>query len=169
VHRFGFRSILLFFVVLSPFAHAQNANDVSSTLIVNRVATPAGGKETSEPAKTAKPGDMLEYVAEYRNTGKAPAKKLEATLPIPSGTEYVPDSAKPAGAWASLDGNTFEPVPLKRKVKQPDGKLIEELVPYAEYRFLRWPAQDLPAGQSLKYSARAKLPAEPATTGTPTK
>jgi len=169
VHRFGFRSLLLFFVVISPFARAQSADDVSSTLVVNRVVTQADGKETKEPAKTAKPGDLLEYVAEYRNTGKTPAKKLEATLPIPSGTEYVPDSAKPAGAWASLDGNTFEPMPLKRKVKQTDGKLVEELIPYVEYRFLRWPAQDLPAGQSLKYSVRAKLPAEPATTGTPTK
>lgn len=161
--------VALFVAAVAQLAHAQSANEVSSTLTVNHVVAQPDGKEVSEPAKTAKPGDVLEYIAEYRNSGSGTAKKLEATLPIPLGTEYIPNSANPAGALASVDGTIFEPAPLKRKVKQADGTLVEQPVPLAEYRFIRWQPQDLPAGKSLKYSARAKMstdaPAPPSAPG----
>lgn len=149
--------LLVFLGVIGSPALGQSVSDVTSTLIVSRIVVQPDGKEASEPAKTAKPADVLEYIAEYRNSGSRAATRLEATLPIPSGTEYVPDSAKPATAMASLDGVTFDVIPLKRKVKQPDGKIAEQLVPYAEYRFLRWPPRDLATGNSVTYTARAKV------------
>lgn len=160
---------LFFISFCAAPSFAQDTGDVVSILTVSRVVTGQDGKEARAPAATAKPGDVLEYVAEYRNTGKAPAKKLEATLPIPAGTDYVPDSASPAGASASLDGTKFEPVPLKRKVKQPDNKVVEQLVPYVEYRFIRWPPQDLGTGKSLKYSARAKMTVDAPPAASPAK
>lgn len=169
MQRFSFSTYLFFLSVFAAPVFAQSANEVASTLTVNRVVAQPDGKEVRESATTAKPGDVLEYVAEYRNTGKAPVKKLEATLPIPVGTDYVADSANPAGAWASLDGTKFEPMPLKRKVKQPDGKVVEQLVPYVEYRFIRWPPQDLGTGKSLSYSAKAKMTADTAPAASPAK
>lgn len=115
------------------------------------------GKEALEPADQAKPGDVIDYTAEYRNNSAKPISALEATIPVPAGTEYVADSAKPAPNKASLNGEKYEAIPLKRKVKHADGKEVEELVPFKEYRFLRWSAPAIDAGKSQKYSLRVKV------------
>ena len=144
-------------------AWAQPAGDLASDLKVHRVAIAGDGKELIEPALSAKPGDVLEYTVAYR--GKSAVRRLEATLPIPSGTEYLASSVEPAGAQASVDGAVFAAIPLKRKVRQADGKEVEQLVPYAEYRFLRWPPQDLAAGAVAKVSARVRLTTDTAPAG----
>ena len=146
--------------VIAHIALAQGSGDVASTLYVKRISVNAEGKEVAEQARSAKPGDVLEYVADYTNRGKNTAKSLEATLPIPAGTEYLPDSARPAPSLASADGTTFLQLPLKRKVRQADGTLVEQPLPYAQYRFLRWPARDLGAGKNLLYSTRVKVLAD---------
>ena len=61
--------------------------------------------------------------------------KLVATLPIPEGLEYLPKTVRPAPALASLDGKTFAPMPLKRKVRLADGREVEREVAASEYRF----------------------------------
>ena len=86
--------------------------------------------------------------------------QLAATLPIPDGTEFVSNSTLPAGVLASTDGIHFAAVPLTRKTLLADGKLVEKPIPYGEYRVLRWPSQDLPAGKSLQVVARARLSTE---------
>jgi uncharacterized repeat protein (TIGR01451 family) len=143
-------------VVLSLCAIAH-ADDIQSSLRVSRVVAQTSGTEEYQAAASARPGDLLEYVAQYRNTSTHPIKQLTPTLPIPIGMEYVPDSAQPAGVLASIDGNNFSPVPLKRRVVDAGGKLVDELVPYRDYRFLRWPAQDLGAGKTLQVGARARM------------
>jgi uncharacterized repeat protein (TIGR01451 family) len=154
-------TLFLSLLAVTVLASAQGTGDVTSTLSVTRIVVGKDGKETRTGADSAKPGDVLEYVAEYRNTGKSPARKLEATLPIPSGTELLAATARPAEVRASLDGAKFEPVPLKRKVKRADGSMAEEPVPYSEYRFLRWAPRDLAAGRSARFSARVRLVTEP--------
>ncbi len=52
-------------------------------------------------------------------------KGLQATLPIPSQTEFIAGTARPARAKASLDGLAFADMPLKRTVTR-DGKPVEE-------------------------------------------
>jgi uncharacterized repeat protein (TIGR01451 family) len=125
-----------------------------------KVATQPDGKEALVAADAAKPGEVIEYKATYQNKGNAPLRRLEATLPVPVGTEVLPSSVRPANAKASLDGSNFQPIPLKRKVKQADGREVEQLVPYAEYRFLRWSVGTLEAGKELVYVARVKVNAE---------
>jgi hypothetical protein len=56
-----------------------------------------------------------------------------------------------------LDGQRFEPMPIKRTVKQADGKEILQDVPLAQYRALRWQVEQLDAGKSANFSARAKV------------
>lgn len=140
----------------------QASADLVSTLSVTRAAVAASGKEVNEPASTAKPGDVLEYTVDYRNSGKSAVRQLQATLPVPAGTEFILNSARPSGAMASLDGVQFENIPLKKRTQQADGKVVEQLVPYAQYRFLRWPAQDLAAGKNVAYVAQAKVSQDPA-------
>jgi uncharacterized repeat protein (TIGR01451 family) len=160
------RSLILL-CVMSVCALAQAAGDLTTTLRVSRIVVLEDGTESHQSAAAAKPGDVLEYVAEYYNSSTHVIRQLAATLPIPAGTEYVPSSALPSGALASTDGSTFAPLPLTRKAVQSNGKLVDQPIPYREYRFLRWPAQDLPAGKTLQVGARAKLSTEPKTVATP--
>jgi len=115
------------------------------------------GKEVMSPAKQAAPGDIVQYTAVYKNTDKSPVKQVFATVPIPAGTEYVSGTAVPAGATASTDGTNFSAIPLKRMVKNGEGKLVEQEVPISEYRALRWSIGDLAGGESRTVSARVKI------------
>jgi len=109
------------------------------------------------PAEKAKPGDVLEYVAAYHNQSKHGVSGLKATLPVPQGLVFIADSPRPRHALASLDGKLFQKIPLKRRVKQSDGSWKQVLVPFEEYRFLRWNIGRLDAGATEKVSARMRL------------
>jgi uncharacterized repeat protein (TIGR01451 family) len=132
---------------------------VAVELTANRV-TKQQGKEVLVAAAEAKPGELIEYRALYRNDGASEAKGLLATLPIPRGTQYVAGSALPRGVQASLDGRTFAAVPLKRTVKTPDGRTVVQEVPVSEYRALRWSLGALPSRNQRTVSARVRV--EPA-------
>ena len=149
-------------LLFGPSTIAQQANviaakPVEATLSVFQVGKGADGKEALLPADKASPGDTLEYEAVYKSNSKSAVKSLTATLPLPIGTSYVPGSAKPANAQASVDGKTFAAIPLKTMDKTADGKPLERLVLYSEYRALRWALGDLPANEKLTVSARARL------------
>lgn len=142
---------------LAIAAGASARADVASQLSAVKVSVGADGKDVFAPAPSVKPGELIEYRVDYRNKGDESARALEVTLPIPVGLEYLPSSAQPAGARASLDGKAYQAVPLKRMVKGTDGKEIEQLIPVAEYRFLRWSASDLGAGKTARYTARMRV------------
>lgn len=115
------------------------------------------GKEVLQNADTAKPGDILEEVATYTNASKSILRQFEPTLPVPTNTELQIASVKPSNAKASIDGKNFAVLPLKRKLRQPNGVEIEQNIPLSEYRFLRWPSGDLAAEKSVVVSARFKV------------
>ena len=141
------------------------AEPLSATLEAHKVIRAADGKEQFVAASEAKPGDLLEYRATYKNVSAKPLRAVMATLPVPaSGVEYLLSSASPAGAQASINGAQFAPAPLQRLVKLPDGTQQQQLVPAADYRFLRWPLGDLPAGASNTVSARVRVIGEPTLT-----
>jgi uncharacterized repeat protein (TIGR01451 family) len=143
-------------------AHAQSlaqapSSSLSSELTAHRVALREDGREALESAQTVKPGDLVQYAVTFKNTTKAPLTNIAATLPIPRGTDFVAATVKPEGAMASVDGVRFEPMPLKRKVQQADGRWIEVAVPLSEYRSLRWPARTLSAGEQFSASLRVRV------------
>jgi uncharacterized repeat protein (TIGR01451 family) len=140
----------------APGAFAQQANALETRLEARKVVATADGKEAYAPADQARPGDVIEYVATYRNTTRQPVRNLDATLPIPAETEFLPDTDKPAGARASLDGTTWGAMPLKRTVKR-DGRDVEEAVPARDYRFLRWHTDTLGAEKSAAFTARVRV------------
>ena len=141
-------------------ANVSNAQAKSEPLIVTLARQKvilSDGKESLHSAEVARPGDILEEVATYSNRSSAPLKSLQATLPIPPSTELLIASIKPTGAKASLDGNEFSNLPLKRRVKQANGVEIELAVPISEYRYLRWYPGELLPGKSLVFTARFKV------------
>jgi uncharacterized repeat protein (TIGR01451 family) len=132
--------------------------EVKVVLVANKIVA-ANGVEHKQSADTAKPGDVIEYVAEYKNPDKSAVADVMATLPVPAGMEYIPQSAAPVPVMASTDGVNYAPVPLKRNVRGADGKMVEQLVPYSEYRSLRWSLGDLAGGMSKWVKARMKVKA----------
>ena len=57
--------------------------EIESTLTAKRVEIDADKKEKLLEAKSAKPGEVIEYQVTYTNKGKTPVRDLFATLPIP--------------------------------------------------------------------------------------
>jgi uncharacterized repeat protein (TIGR01451 family) len=147
---------LIALLAFATLASAQPAGPVQTRLEASKVERAADGSERLVPAQAARPGDVIEYTATYRNTGEQPVRDLDATLPIPSDTEFVAGSDKPAGAMASLDGRAFAAMPLKRRVTR-GGKTVEEDVPLREYRYLRWRVARLGGGKSVSFDARVKV------------
>ena len=125
------------------------------------------GKEVFQDAATARPGEILEEIATYTNKSRSTLKSLVATLPVPANTELVAGSAKPGNAMASVDGNEFATLPLKRKVRQQNGGEIDLPIPVSEYRYLRWYPGDLAAEKSLVFSARFQVANTTATVASP--
>ena len=142
--------------------------DVEAVLTQKKVTIGADKKEILSDASAAKPGEVIEYQVTYTNKAKTVSSNVLGTLPIPEGTEYVGGSAKPAGTVkASLGDGKYAAIPLKRKVKLPDGKEVEKDVPLYEYKSLQWSLGDLAAGKSVVVTARVRVadltPSVPAT------
>ena len=138
-------------------AAAQSKGDVQISLLARKVKADAEGKEQLIAADTARPGEVIQYDAVYRNTSRKAVLNLAPTLPIPAGMEFVAESALPVPAQASLDGRTFAPFPLVRKIQRPDGRIEEVPVPVSEYRALRWNVGELNADATTRIIARARL------------
>lgn len=140
------------------FVAAAPAARLNVDLSVYKVSTRPDGQEWVEPAVHVVPGDLLEYRAVYRNAGDRTARDTWATLPVPP-ADVVYESAThlPPPLQASLDGKSFESLPIKRTVVRPNGVREEQLVPVHEFRALRWRLGDLPPGKSAMISARMRL------------
>lgn len=136
---------------------ANGGGPLDVRLTAAKIARGVDGKEIAQPATTAKPGEVIEYRAVYSNKGKGKLTNVEATLPVPSGLEYSANTAVPAPVYASVDGTLFAPAPLKRKVRQADGREVDQEIPASEYRSLRWKLGDISAGENAAVSARMRL------------
>ncbi len=136
---------------------AKPAAEPVDIKLERKKVTVVEGKDVLGSASLAKPGDVIEEVATYTNLSKKNTRRLEATLPVPQYTEPVLASILPANAKASTNGTTFATIPLKKKVRQANGVMIEQPVPLAEYRFLRWSAIELAPEQKFVASARFRL------------
>lgn len=142
-------------VLLAPAVVHADAG-VTVALTAQKV-TESNGHELLVAAEKAKPGEVLEYRAVYRNGGTRDVRDLVATLPLPQGVELLAKTANPPATLASLDGRTFAPVPLTRTERTADGRTVTRDVPLAEYRALRWSIGTLGAKQSCIVAARVRI------------
>jgi uncharacterized repeat protein (TIGR01451 family) len=159
-----FAALLLCATVLFQGAEvaAQSNPKIEGVMEQYRIERTADGKEARVLALNVRPGETLEYALRYTNKGETAVNQLVVTLPIPQGLELLSQSDAPRAPQASTDGVVFKEVPLKRSVKQTDGREVLESVPLSEYRALRWQIGQLPAGKSIEFAARAKVDASPA-------
>ena len=140
----------------SPRAQTPTG-DLAISLHARKVVKQADGQERLLPAERAFPGEVIQYDALYLNKSAKPLQNVSPTLPIPNGMVFVPESATPAPAEASLDGRTFEPIPLKRKGTLPTGEEREQEVPPTQYRALRWHLGEMAGGGRATVTARTQL------------
>lgn len=137
-------------------AQPAGVSPVSAQLVQKLITAASDGKEVLSDVTQVKPGDRLHYELTYSNAGASAVKGLVATLPIPAGTSYQPDTALPPPATVSADGVQFGKPPLKRQVER-NGKVVEETVPPHEYKALRWFIGDLAANGSVTVKARVEV------------
>lgn len=145
------------------------AQPVRVELVSLLVGQDAKGQETLTPTTDAarpRPGDLLSWKATAINTLKNSVSNLALTIPIPATTTYLNGSAtlKIGGAVVkpsfSLDGKTFAPAPLKRKVSVTKNGLSttqEVVVPPNEYRAVRWTLPTLAAGSQVQAEVRTSV------------
>lgn len=160
VRNFAFALLLLqmnFAHAEGPLAAASHVKSAVDVVLQQFKVTHQDGIEKLKPVEHIKPGELIQYQATYSNVSTNAVHQLLATLPIPSETEYLPGTAKPAGVMASVDGTTYAPVPLRKKVLLANGKTVEQVIPVSEYRSLRWTIGDLNAGQKTSVYARVRL------------
>lgn len=129
---------------------------VTSKLEVRQLLT-VSGHEQLKPATSARPGDLLQYRADYTNSGDQPAGHLLASLPVPAGTSLMTAGIAPAGAQASQDGTHFAPMPLMHDVTGKDGKVRQEPVPMSAIRALRWDLGTLAPKQTRSVQIRVHV------------
>ncbi len=147
---------LLMLVATAWMPAAWAAPVVTSKLEVRQLVI-ASGHEQLKPATAARPGDLLQYRANYTNSGDQPAGHLLASLPVPAGTSLLASGIDPAGAQASLDGTHFEPMPLMHQVTGKDGKVRQEPVPMSAIRALRWDLGTLAPRQTRSVQIRVHV------------
>jgi uncharacterized repeat protein (TIGR01451 family) len=146
------------FVNAEQIAGAANKQEaLKVTLTASKVQKDAKGKEVFLKADKVKPGEVIEYRASYANVSQANLSGVMATLPVPKGMVYIDKTANPMAVMATVDNVKFEPVPLKRQVKDKSGKEMSQVVPIAEYRALRWSLGDIQVGKVLTVSARMSV------------
>jgi uncharacterized repeat protein (TIGR01451 family) len=127
---------------------------VTVNLTQSKVARGEKGGEKLVEASSVKPGDTLEYKATYTNVSSKPVTGVLAVMPIPEGLEYQANSSRPSiNALVATKDARFAREPLSRRL--PDGRV--ELVPYNEYRQVRWEIGSIPPGGVVEVYARAKV------------
>ena len=136
----------------------KNENSAVTIELKQFTVTQQGAKEILEGTTTVKPGDVIEYQATYHNRDKTPVNGLVATLPIPVGMEYLPQSGKKnSPTLAATEDQKYESIPLVKNVKTKDGLLKKETISFADYRGVRWNIGTLKAGEDAKVLVRARV------------
>ena len=143
--RFSVAAAVVVFLVTLPVLAAGDSG-LAGTLEAFRVVINQDGTEIFEAADNARPKDLIEYRLTYKNEGDGPIRNVYITDPIPSGTQYVVESATDpteGQVTFSIDGgNTYTEWPVLIKKKMSDGteKVVEATPDMVTH--IRWVVKD---------------------------
>lgn len=167
IRRIGIIAAVAFVLALAgAAAHAaDDSKGKSDPLVVTmdafQVTKDAAGKEALVKTEKIEPRQVIEYVLTSRNVSKAALAKVTLLGPIPENTSYIAKSATQAKGLVpvfSIDkGKTFQPEPVKYKVKLPDGKEAEKVATPDMYTHVRWMVGSIKAGDSTKLRYRVSV------------
>jgi uncharacterized repeat protein (TIGR01451 family) len=125
------------------------------------VVTDDTGREQLKKTDSAAPGETIEYLLTYHNTGKEPLSALAVNGPIPPNTLFIQNSNAtkvPHEFKVSIDhGKTWEFEPVRRKQKK-NGKDVWVTIPPSEYTNVQWAAKKpIGPGEIQKYRYRITI------------
>src|SRR5438876_9441274 len=127
------------------------------------VVDTAGGARNTRlvPARSAAPGEIVEYAVTYVNRGDEAATDAIIDDPIPRGSTYVANSASGDGAeitFSSDGGKSFATaVKLTYQIRLPSGAVEKRVATPAEYTHVRWKLKRVPPGATGKVAFRVKV------------
>ena len=161
-----------------PGVHSESPIQVQLTQRAVWANSPAASASSSAvPLQYVRPGNVVEYHARYTNTGPD-AVRVQALLPVPAHTEYLANSARSSGNFtvhAAAGNGAFAAEPLQQSIVNGQHQTIHTLVPYVQYRAIRWQLGLLPPGKSEWVALRVRVAQEtpsklplPVTTSTST-
>ncbi len=106
-----------------------------------------------------KPGEVLRYEIEYVNKGNDTATDVEFEHPVPSGMEYIPESAEGGEVLFSIDqGETYQTPPVKYEI-EVNGIMEEKIATPSMYTNIKWIYdKDIEVDESaiVKFTAKVK-------------
>jgi len=76
-----------------PLLASASGGNLIGSLEAFRVIVADDGQENFLPADEAQPKDLIEYRLTYKNTGQDAVSNILITDPIPSGMQYIGESA----------------------------------------------------------------------------
>jgi uncharacterized repeat protein (TIGR01451 family) len=164
----GLAPRILLTVLLSlvlGLVHAQERADEESPLKGEMkgflVVEGENGAERLVEAAEILPGQMVEYVITYTNTGDKPLREVKVGGLVPEQTRYVPESATTTRWRRPLfsldDGQTFQPEPVRYEVRLANGEKEERIATPDMYTQVRWVIRRLPAGARVEFRYRVML------------
>jgi len=143
--RLSVAAVLVMMLVTVPVLAAGDSG-LAGTLEAFRVVMSHDGEESFVPADNAQPKDVIEYRLTYKNQGQEPVRNVYITDPIPTGTQYVVESAThplDGRVEFSVDnGLTYTDWPVLIKKKMSDGteKVVEATPDMVTH--IRWVVRD---------------------------
>ncbi len=138
------------------------ANPLATQMEAYTISINKSGQEVATKSAEASPKQLIEYRVTYENVSQSPLKGLAVTGPIPASTHYKGGSNNTKIAsnfMVSIDGGkSFEGEPVKRMVKDANGKMVEKIIPTSRYTHVRWvPGAGISAGEKQLYSYRVQV------------
>ncbi len=107
--------------------------------------------------KKVKPGQIVEYVLIVSNPTDKTFKDVFVKALIPKGTEFV-ENSNTEGALFSIDnGKTYSKPPLKYKVKDKSGKVVEKIATPDMYTNIGWIIKEIKPHETKKFYYWVKI------------
>ncbi|MBI5695389.1 MAG: DUF11 domain-containing protein [Nitrospirae bacterium] len=159
-------AVALLVVLASSFpAYAEKSDPLTlrtdGYLVQNVMKDGKPVEKLVELPKEVAPGEVISYTITGKNSAKKQLKDIDVVGAIPRGTAYIDKSVKgPADGSVQFSfdgGKNYGKQPLKEKVKGPDGKVEEKVVPVSRYTNIKVVAGRLEAGKEFSFSYRVQV------------
>ncbi|MGL5377969.1 MAG: hypothetical protein ACRDAT_06745 [Cetobacterium sp.] len=138
------KRLLVLFLVLVTTAFAEVKTELKSY----KVIVDKEGVQSKVEAAEATPGDIILYNFFISNETEEALEKINPTIPVPTGTTFIPDKGLPSNYLVSVNERDFLPYPI-----MIDGVQVQD----SQYRLVSWNIEKLEPGKSLNLEIQVKV------------
>ncbi len=157
-------SAAIFLVFIAVFAANASAGEpvLTGEMEAQKIVMNEENREIAVPAEKVFPGDTVEYMLKYRNTGDVSASGVDLVGPVPSGTVYLDRTAsdnKGLSPVFSIDGGKrYGQWPVIYEVIRKDGSSEQKVATPEMITHIKWAmGETLDIGQEVAVSYRVKV------------